>query len=161
MSSRNKGTLSKAGSTLAYGAGSYVKKLNLIYAERMQDAAREIRTFASSKIQRAKSKGGEYPGTVTGAMAAGYRSKVVPIRTGYEIQAWNIAPHSVIMQNGSVGGQIIRPKKAKCLSFLINGKRIFAKSVIRGHIAPRPHLTLLTKDFMPRFKAIVCKPIKI
>lgn len=159
MSRKNQSSLAQAKATIVYATGNYVRKINKVYEERMREAGTLAVLFAKSHIVKGKSFPGGWPSSRTGALKAGYTQKVVKINLGYELQISNSTLQSFILQNGSIGGQIIRPKKAKVLSFIINGKRIFARKVRRGSIEPRPHLTLLVRGFSKPFRDIVCRPI--
>ena len=81
---------------------------------------------------------GEAPATDTGDLAASINSEMIGELTGRVDVG---AEHGVWLEFGTVGGKTITPKKGKFLVFYgADGKKVFARKVVLGPIAPRPFL---------------------
>lgn len=60
-----------------------------------------------------------------------------------------------MLEFGTRGGAIIRPKAARVLAFFTGGKMVFATQVIQGPIKPRPWLKISFEKAMPKVKRIL------
>ena len=65
---------------------------------------------------------------------------------------WDLAS---IIEFGSAGGQILRPRTKKMMKFLYKGKTWFKNRVIRGSIAPNPFVGRARDKLAPEVPIIV------
>ena len=123
--------------------------------KRAKRAAKGLAALASSRTNGPPSIPGGYPGVKTGRLTKSFRGIVIEKDGGFVIKLTNKAKYSAIVNNGSRGGTLIRPRKAKALRFMWHGKRVITQGVIRGDVAPRPFFKLAPEDYRAEFFKIM------
>lgn len=106
----------------------------------------------AGKINSYRSKPGEVPRVQTGSLRRSYTHEIhatLPIgRVGTNLK------YAKWLEWGVSGGKVITPIRAMVLSWIQGGVRRFARRVVQGAIAPRPHVRPALQALKPTYRAI-------
>lgn len=150
----------KAGRVVSYAgrAGKAVRnELEKRIALARTEAKRRVRKNISTPGgPGSHSKPGEFPRKITGKMRDGVDTKLTRGKLGFGV--FSSAKHANWIEFGTKGGVLIRPVRAKMLSWVSGGRRYFARSVIQGAIRDRSYVRRTLVSMRAYFAKTMGKP---
>lgn len=120
-------------------------------------SGRTYKVPGTNRTYRASSPG-KPPAQATGRLRQSLKTSVGEEKGMIVGIAGTSLPYGLMLDKGTRGGKTIYPRKGKFLVFEVDGKKVFAKKVVQGPIAPRPWLMPSLRKALPALRRIFAKP---